>query len=215
MTQPFQFATKRTDAGTGLVYYGYRFYAPEVGRWLTRDPLGEAGGLNLYAFTGNNPVNWVDFWGWVTRRCTAEKKRFFEWVYRLAQQMAKELDTDEDFLLTQAAQEGGWTDGDLDHNMPLNNPFSVNRIKNRKAAGNVAYGSLDDAMIYWIKRYKKQVQGARTALDFVNGLECIGVEGTCYPYNADVEGYIKRYLEVYDSVKGYKDACKDVIDTLE
>ena len=63
LTQPFQFATKRVDAGTGLVYYGYRFYAPEAGRWLTRDPLGEAGGLNLYAFTGNNPVNWVDFWG--------------------------------------------------------------------------------------------------------------------------------------------------------
>ena len=45
------------------MYYGYRFYAPEIGRWLTRDPLGEAGGLNLYAFTGNNPVNWVDPWG--------------------------------------------------------------------------------------------------------------------------------------------------------
>ena len=62
-TQPFRFMTKRTDTGAGLVSFGYRFYAPELGRWLTRDPLGEAGGLNLYAFVGNNPVNWVDPWG--------------------------------------------------------------------------------------------------------------------------------------------------------
>ena len=58
--QPFQFSTKRVDALTGFVYYGYRFYSPEMGRWTTRDPLGEAGGINLYAFVGNNSVNWVD-----------------------------------------------------------------------------------------------------------------------------------------------------------
>ncbi len=45
---------------------GYRFYSPEMGRWTTRDPLGEAGGVNLYAFVGNNPVNWVDPWGLYT-----------------------------------------------------------------------------------------------------------------------------------------------------
>jgi RHS repeat-associated protein len=63
LTQPFGFSTKRYDAQTGLIYYGYRFYGPESGRWLTRDPLGEAGGMNLYAFVGNNPVNWVDPFG--------------------------------------------------------------------------------------------------------------------------------------------------------
>ena len=59
-TQPFRFMTKRTDTGAGLVYFGYRFYAPELGRWTSRDPLGEDGGVNLYAYVGNNPVNWVD-----------------------------------------------------------------------------------------------------------------------------------------------------------
>jgi len=63
LTQPFGFSTKRYDEQTGLIYYGYRFYGPEIGRWTTRDPLGEAGGMNLYAFVGNNPVNWVDPWG--------------------------------------------------------------------------------------------------------------------------------------------------------
>ncbi len=33
---------------------------------MNRDPLGEAGGINLYGFSGNNPVNWVDPWGLIT-----------------------------------------------------------------------------------------------------------------------------------------------------
>jgi RHS repeat-associated protein len=61
--QPFQFSTKRYDEMTGLSNYGYRFYNPAIGRWMTRDPLGEAGGINLYIFVGNNPVNFVDHWG--------------------------------------------------------------------------------------------------------------------------------------------------------
>jgi hypothetical protein len=35
-------------------------YDPSTGRWLQRDPIGEAGGLNLYGFVDNNPVNFVD-----------------------------------------------------------------------------------------------------------------------------------------------------------
>jgi RHS repeat-associated protein len=63
LDQTYQFSTKRYDAGTGLSYYGYRFYAPVIERWLNRDPLGEAGGINLYGFVGNDPVNGADPWG--------------------------------------------------------------------------------------------------------------------------------------------------------
>lgn len=45
---------------TGLILAPYRAYDPETGRWLSRDPIGEAGGLNLYAYVGNNPANAVD-----------------------------------------------------------------------------------------------------------------------------------------------------------
>ena len=38
---PFRFSSKYTDEETGLVYYGYRFYQPNSGRWLSRDPIGE------------------------------------------------------------------------------------------------------------------------------------------------------------------------------
>lgn len=37
----YQFSSKEVDEATGLNYYGYRFYAPELGRWINRDPIGE------------------------------------------------------------------------------------------------------------------------------------------------------------------------------
>jgi len=60
---PVRFSSKYTDAETGLCYYGYRYYSPEVGRWLGRDPIGERGGLNLYGMLGNDPVGKVDVLG--------------------------------------------------------------------------------------------------------------------------------------------------------
>ncbi len=63
LNQPFQFSTKQYDEKTGLSYYGYRFYSPALGRWITRDPLGETGGINLYGFVGGNPVSIVDPYG--------------------------------------------------------------------------------------------------------------------------------------------------------
>jgi len=38
----------------------FRLYRPDLGRWLSRDPIGEDGGINLYAYVGNNPVNLFD-----------------------------------------------------------------------------------------------------------------------------------------------------------
>lgn len=60
---PFRFSTKYADAETGLLYYGYRYYNRSMGKWISRDPLEEKGGLNLYAFVENNPVNLFDALG--------------------------------------------------------------------------------------------------------------------------------------------------------
>ncbi len=49
-----------TDNETGLVLMGHRYYDAGTGRFLTRDPKGYGGGINLYGFTGNNPVNEMD-----------------------------------------------------------------------------------------------------------------------------------------------------------
>jgi uncharacterized protein RhaS with RHS repeats len=35
-------------------------YCPEQGRWLSRDPIAESGGINLYGYVGNDPINWID-----------------------------------------------------------------------------------------------------------------------------------------------------------
>jgi len=43
-----------------LIYYRARYYDPAVGRFIQRDPLGLAGGINLYAYADNNPVNFND-----------------------------------------------------------------------------------------------------------------------------------------------------------
>ena len=69
---PFQFSTKYTDFETDLVYYGYRYYSPDLGRWISRDPIEEQGGFNLYAFVNNDPVNKFDILGldfqWINQK---------------------------------------------------------------------------------------------------------------------------------------------------
>src|SRR5207247_1152195 len=57
---PFRFSTKYQDDESDFLYYGFRFYNPSTGRWLSRDPIEEGGGLNLYCFAYNSPLSWFD-----------------------------------------------------------------------------------------------------------------------------------------------------------
>ncbi len=50
-------------SASGLYYYGYRYYDPVTGRWPSRDPIGERGGVNLYAFVKNDPIVSRDYLG--------------------------------------------------------------------------------------------------------------------------------------------------------
>ncbi|MDA7868093.1 RHS repeat-associated core domain-containing protein [Akkermansiaceae bacterium] len=51
------------DVNTGLYNYGYRYYHPQLGRWPSRDPIGEKGGINLYGMVGNDAVGRWDYLG--------------------------------------------------------------------------------------------------------------------------------------------------------
>jgi RHS repeat-associated protein len=59
----YRFSSKEVHLQSGLYYYGFRHYDPNLQRWLSGDPLGEAGGINLYGFVGNSPLNLVDPFG--------------------------------------------------------------------------------------------------------------------------------------------------------
>jgi RHS repeat-associated protein len=59
----FGFSTIYRDQETGFLVYRFRYYDPNLGRWPSRDPMGEMGGVNLYAMVGNNPASVIDAFG--------------------------------------------------------------------------------------------------------------------------------------------------------
>ena len=61
-----------TDAETGLSLLGHRYYDTGTGRFVTRDPIGYDGGINLYSYTGNNPVGRKDPSGYISTLDTPE-----------------------------------------------------------------------------------------------------------------------------------------------
>jgi RHS repeat-associated protein len=60
---PYRFSTKYYDSEVNLYYYGFRYYSPELGRWIRRDPHQEKGGINLYVFVENKAANKFDPFG--------------------------------------------------------------------------------------------------------------------------------------------------------
>jgi len=59
----YRFSSKEFHATSGLSYYLYRFYDPANKRWINKDPISEAGGLNLYGYVANDPINYFDPFG--------------------------------------------------------------------------------------------------------------------------------------------------------
>jgi RHS repeat-associated protein len=70
----FLFHAEFIDSESGLYNYGYRFYHPQLGRWLSRDPIEEEGGLNLFDFSRSNPVDNTDILGLVAEFIIIECK---------------------------------------------------------------------------------------------------------------------------------------------
>ena len=67
----YRYAAKERDNETGLAYYGARYYALWLGRWISCDPIGLKDGPNLYVAVHSNPVNRIDLDGRIGRRTRA------------------------------------------------------------------------------------------------------------------------------------------------
>ncbi len=89
----FTFSSKERDA-SGLVYHGFRYYSPVLCRWISEDPIREFGGINLYQFCGNDPINGVDAYGlltWAEAKQTMADTIESVTRYKQAKQIASEM----------------------------------------------------------------------------------------------------------------------------
>jgi RHS repeat-associated protein len=59
----YRYTGMERDDETGLNYHNARYYIPWLGRWLNPDPIGIGDGVNVYAYCGNNPINYTDSGG--------------------------------------------------------------------------------------------------------------------------------------------------------
>lgn len=62
-TVNLRYAGMYADGETGLHYNWNRYYDPRIGRYISSDPIGLAGGLNTYSYVRNNPLRYIDPWG--------------------------------------------------------------------------------------------------------------------------------------------------------
>ncbi len=76
---PWQFAEKRIDDKSGLILFGLRFYDPNIGRWVSQDPIGNLDGPNPYAYLHNNPLNHLDRFGLATE--SNSQNKFEEYMF--------------------------------------------------------------------------------------------------------------------------------------
>jgi insecticidal toxin complex protein TccC len=85
-----RYSGKEMDV-SGLYYYGARYYAPWQQRWISADPGGDVDGLNLYAFVGNNPMNYFDDTG--LNRSPNQLKRLISWNMRALSSIDQKMST--------------------------------------------------------------------------------------------------------------------------
>jgi RHS repeat-associated protein len=57
---PFQYTARENDAASNLYYYRARYYSPQLGRFISEDPIGLNGGINAYEYASGNPIDLRD-----------------------------------------------------------------------------------------------------------------------------------------------------------
>jgi len=192
-TNPQAFTGREND-GTGLYFYRARYYNPTYGRFISEDPIGFRGGINVYAYVGGNPLSWVDALG--LAKCPPNVRKFFKDLDVLLNGLANDLNTSVLFLEALSSLESGWYNT---HNRSLNNPFGLTRAGGR----NLSFPNVQAAIDYWNQDWGDAVRGAQTMDQFIQDLE-----GGKRKYNDVTKDYSDRLRKQYDTVKKYRDDCR-------
>lgn len=74
---PWRFAEKRFNEILSLIHFGFRFYDPTIGRWISQDPAGFIDGSNLYAYLHNNPLSYFDRFGLAAEDSSTKFNKYF------------------------------------------------------------------------------------------------------------------------------------------
>jgi RHS repeat-associated protein len=78
-SNPYTYTGRDLDSETGLRYYRGRYYDPTAGRFITEDPIEFGGGINFYAYVGNDPTNLTDPFGLCPpNKCDDKDKKLAE-----------------------------------------------------------------------------------------------------------------------------------------
>ncbi|MFI4910759.1 MAG: RHS repeat-associated core domain-containing protein [Sedimentisphaeraceae bacterium JB056] len=105
---PYMFTCRRYDSESGLYYYRYRMYSPQLGRFMQTGPIGYYDSMNLYQCCINNPINYIDPLGLYTRE---EVDRFRKPVLT-EQDLADAADMYYRQRLSQSREQDGWLNAD-------------------------------------------------------------------------------------------------------
>lgn len=154
---PWRFSSKRNDLSTGLIYFGKRFYDPNLGRWISQDPLGAFDGPNGYIYAKNRPLSQIDLYGLFSFDC------FFESAYGYYAEIVNMFQSLKEYA-------------NLYHRDSVNYPFFTALQSQLEDLGHLLMGrTLFRISGYYINPSRSGVYGKgevydKTRITFINGI---------------------------------------------